>query len=278
MPLKLNFKRTHRYNVSAKDLYVIRIYTLDGTCVEYTVSSTTTGRDALEYVSQRLDIEDICVFGLKYEDWSGESRWLFLNKSVKKQLDKHARQHALTLGIMLFIDNPQFISDHQLRYMLNYLMSFIHFRRLFYLQLKHDVATGLLPVTLKLGIKLSAYSLQADFGDFVDVETTMSSWREKAALCETNFCGAFDLSTTEYIDDILWGYLHLQGVSQENAIWYFLDEIRHIPRYGIRTFRGAVSLLKSFIHDLELSHNVKRSMLQNNCVIIRVLSNFCVTF
>ncbi|KAF7256499.1 hypothetical protein EG68_06637 [Paragonimus skrjabini miyazakii] len=228
MPLRLNFKRTHRYNVSAKDLYVIRIYTLDGTCVEYTVSSTTTGRDALEYVSQRLDIEDICVFGLKYEDWSGESRWLFLNKSVKKQLDKHARQHALTLGIMLFIDNPQFISDPQLR-------------RLFYLQLKHDVATGILPVTLKLGIKLSAYSLQADFGDFVDVETTMSSWREKAALCETNFCGAFDLSATEYVDDILWGYLHLQGVSQDNAIWYFLDEIRHIPRYGIRTFRGTTS-------------------------------------
>ncbi|KAF5402310.1 hypothetical protein PHET_04241 [Paragonimus heterotremus] len=205
MPLKLNFKRTHRYNVSAKDLYVIRIYTLDGTCVEYTVSSTTTGRDALEYVSQRLDIDDICVFGLKYEDWSGESRWLFLNKSVKKQLDKHARQHALTLGIMLFIDNPQFISDPQLRYPFNRLMWYIHFRRLFYLQLKHDVATGMLPVTLKLGIKLSAYSLQ------------------------------------EYVDDILWGYLHLQGVSQDNAIWYFLDEIRHIPRYGIRTFRGTTS-------------------------------------
>ncbi len=59
MPLKLNFKRTHRYNVSAKDLFVIPIYTLDSTCVEYTVSPTTTGRDALEYVAQRLDIEDV---------------------------------------------------------------------------------------------------------------------------------------------------------------------------------------------------------------------------
>lgn len=59
MPIKLNFKRTHRYNVSAKDLYVIRIFTLDGTCVEYTVSTTTTGRDALDYVAQRLDIEDV---------------------------------------------------------------------------------------------------------------------------------------------------------------------------------------------------------------------------
>ncbi|TGZ61627.1 hypothetical protein CRM22_007899 [Opisthorchis felineus] len=225
MPIRLNFKRTHRYNVAAKDLYVIRIFTLDGTCVEYTVSSTTTGRDALEYVAQRLDIEDICVFGLKYEDWSGEFRWLFLNESVKKQLDKHARQHALTLSIMLFIDNPQFISDPQLR-------------RFFYLQLRQDVATGALPVTLKLGIKLSAYSLQADFGDFVDVETTLSNWRERAAVTESQLCGAFDLSSTEYIDDILWGYVHLQGVTRDNAIWYFLDEIRHIPRYGVRTFRG----------------------------------------
>ncbi|GAA41233.2 tyrosine-protein phosphatase non-receptor type 21, partial [Clonorchis sinensis] len=168
MPIRLNFKRTHRYNVAAKDLYVIRIFTLDGTCVEYTVSSTTTGRDALEYVAQRLDIEDvskkcveellyfqICVFGLKYEDWSGEFRWLFLNESVKKQLDKHARQHALTLSIMLFIDNPQFISDPQLRYVARYCLTIV--RRFFYLQLRQDVATGALPVTLKLGIKLSAY-------------------------------------------------------------------------------------------------------------------------
>lgn len=45
--------------MSAKDLYVIPIYTLDASCVEYTVSPTTTGRDALEYVAQRLDIEDV---------------------------------------------------------------------------------------------------------------------------------------------------------------------------------------------------------------------------
>ncbi|KER21928.1 hypothetical protein T265_09860 [Opisthorchis viverrini] len=77
-----------------------------------------------------------------------------------------------------------------------------------------------------------------DFGDFVDVETTLSNWRERAAVSESQLCGAFDLSSTEYIDDILWGYVHLQGVTRDNAIWYFLDEIRHIPRYGVRTFRG----------------------------------------
>ncbi|CAH8669343.1 unnamed protein product [Schistosoma bovis] len=225
MPLKLNFKRTHRYNVAAKDLHVIRIYTLDNTCVEYTVSSSTTGRDALEYVAQRLDIEDIYFFGFTYEDWAGEQKCLFLNKSIKKQLDKYARQHALTLTVMLFIDNPQFLPDPQIR-------------RWFYLQLRRNVAMGLLPVTLKLAIKLQAYSLQAEFGDFVDIETTLSNWRERNLHSETSVVGAFDLSTTEYVDDIVWGYSHLQGVSQDNAIWYFLDEIRHNPLYGVRTFSG----------------------------------------
>ncbi|VDP44775.1 unnamed protein product [Schistosoma curassoni] len=229
MPLKLNFKRTHRYNVAAKDLHVIRIYTLDNTCVEYTVSSSTTGRDALEYVAQRLDIEDIYFFGFTYEDWAGEQKCLFLNKSIKKQLDKYARQHALTLTVMLFIDNPQFLPDPQIR-------------RWFYLQLRRNVAMGLLPVTLKLAIKLQAYSLQAEFGDFVDIETTLSNWRERNSHSETSVVGAFDLSTTEYVDDIVWGYSHLQGVSQDNAIWYFLDEIRHNPLYGVRTFSGMVSL------------------------------------
>ncbi|CAH8873125.1 unnamed protein product [Trichobilharzia szidati] len=240
MPLKLNFKRTHRYNVAAKDLHVIRIYTLDNTCVEYTVSSNTTGRDALEYVAQRLDIEEIYFFGFVYEDWAGEHRCLFLNKSIKKQLDKYARQHALTLTVMLFIDNPQFIPDPQIR-------------RWFYLQLRRNVAMGLLPVTLKLAIKLQAYSLQAEFGDFVDIETTLSNWRERNLQSETPVVGAFDLSTTEYVDDIVWGYSHLQGVSQDNAIWYFLDEIRHNPLYGVRTFTGMTC--RNEVAELGVSRN-----------------------
>ncbi|CAH8631892.1 unnamed protein product [Heterobilharzia americana] len=239
MPLKLNFKRTHRYNVAAKDLHVIRIFTLDNTCVEYTVSSNTTGRDALEYVAQRLDIEDIYFFGFVYEDWAGEHRCLFLNKSIKKQLDKYARQHALTLTVMLFIDNPQFIPDPQIR-------------RWFYLQLRRNVATGLLPVTLKLAIKLQAYSLQAEFGDFVDIETTLFNWRERNLHSETPV-GAFNLSTTEYVDDIVWGYSHLQGVSQDNAIWYFLDEIRHNPLYGVRTFTGMTC--RNEVAELGVSRN-----------------------
>ncbi|KAK4475242.1 hypothetical protein MN116_002317 [Schistosoma mekongi] len=240
MPLKLTFKRTHRYNVAAKDLHVIRIYTLDNTCVEYTVSSNTTGRDALDYVAQRLDIEDTYFFGFTYEDWVGEQRCLFLSKSIKKQLDKYARQHALTLTVMLFIDNPQFVPDPQIR-------------RWFYLQLRRNVSTGLLPVTLKLAIKLQAYSLQAEFGDFVDVETTLSNWRERNLQSETSVIGAFDLSTTEYVDDIVWGYSHLQGVSQDNAIWYFLDEIRHNPLYGVRTFTGMTC--RNEVAELGVSRN-----------------------
>ncbi|CAH8565038.1 unnamed protein product [Schistosoma turkestanicum] len=141
---------------------------------------------------------------------------------------------------MLFIDNPQFVPDPQIR-------------RWFYLQLRRNIAMGLLPVTLKLAIKLQAYSLQAEFGDFVDIETTLSNWREKNLQSESSPAGAFDLLTTEYVDDIIWGYSHLQGVSQDNAIWYFLDEIRHNPLYGVRIFNGMTC--RNEVAELGVSRN-----------------------
>ncbi|KAL5963655.1 Tyrosine-protein phosphatase non-receptor type 14 [Taenia solium] len=226
MPLKLNFKRTHRYNVSAKDLFVIPIYTLDASCVEYTVSPTTTGRDALEYVAQRLDIEDTCFFGFRYEAWTDDQRWLFLNKPVKKQLDKYARQHALVLNIMLFIDNPQYLPDSNLR-------------RQFYLQLRQDVLTKQLKIASKQAIKLMAYSLQAEYGDFVDFETTAHMWRERPMVPASVMGGSVELGSLEHIDDIIWGYCQLRGVSQDNAIWYYLDEIRRLSNYGVQLFFGS---------------------------------------
>ncbi|KAM7542191.1 hypothetical protein Aperf_G00000001772 [Anoplocephala perfoliata] len=228
MPLKLNFKRTHRYNVSAKDLYVIPIYTLDATCVEYTVSPTTTGRDALEYVAQRLDIEDTCLFGFRYEAWTDDQRWLFLNKPVKKQLDKYARQHALVLNIMLFIDNPQYLPDANLR-------------RQFYLQLRQGVLTKQLKLASKQAIKLMVYSLQAEYGDFVDFETTAHMWRERPMVPASVTGGSIELGSLEHIDDIIWGYCQLRGVSQDNAIWYYLDEIRRLSSYGVQIFYGSTT-------------------------------------
>lgn len=59
MPLKFNFKRSHCYNVASKDLHVVFIYLLDNTFFEYTISSTTTGKDALDYVAQKLCIENV---------------------------------------------------------------------------------------------------------------------------------------------------------------------------------------------------------------------------
>uniref|UniRef100_A0A5K3F6T0 protein-tyrosine-phosphatase n=2 Tax=Mesocestoides corti TaxID=53468 RepID=A0A5K3F6T0_MESCO len=226
MPLKLNFKRTHRYNVSAKDLFVIPIYTLDASCVEYTVSPSTTGRDALEYVAQRLDIEYTCFFGFRYESWTDNQRWLFLNKPVKKQLDKYARQHALVLNIMLFIDNPQYLPDPKLR-------------RQFYLQLRQDVLTKQLKIASKQAIKLMAYSLQAEYGDFVDFETTAHLWRERPMVPTSAIGGSVELGSLEHIDDIVWGYCQLRGVSQDNAIWYYLDEIRKLSNYGVQLFFGS---------------------------------------
>ncbi|KAL3309797.1 hypothetical protein Ciccas_011652, partial [Cichlidogyrus casuarinus] len=226
MPIRLSFRRKKRYNVSAKNFSVIPIYTLDDSCIEYTISLKTTGKDALEFVAQRLDIENTCFFGFKYESIYGEKRWLLLNKQVKKQLDKFSKSQALYLGIMLWVDNPQYLPDDKLR-------------RIFYFQLKKEIMTGSIALNYKLAIKLSAYILQADFGDFSDLDSTLAHWRSNPPVPPHILPGAEDLATTEHSNDIIFGYCQLKGVSSDNAIWYFLDEVRKLPDYDIQNFFGS---------------------------------------
>ncbi len=57
--------------------------------------------------------------------------------------------------------------------------------------------------------------------------------------------GSVELGSLEHIDDIIWGYCQLRGVSQDNAIWYYLDEIRKLSSYGVQLFFGSVSV---FMH------------------------------
>nr|VZI39180.1 unnamed protein product [Spirometra erinaceieuropaei] len=118
-------------------------------------------------------------------------------------------------------------------------------RRYFYLQLRQDVATGQLKLTSKQAIKLTAYSLQADHGDYVDFETTAMHWRERPAVSESALAGASELCNVEHVDDIIWGYCQLRGVSQDHAIWYYLNEIRRLSSYGVQLFYGSTSTAES---------------------------------
>lgn len=118
MPFKLKLKKSRHYSVVSKSLFVISVEILDGTNVECTLSSESTGQDCLDVVCQKLGLNQLKFFGLQYISCNSENGlcWLELDKPMKRQLDKHARSLSLYLRVMYYvISGVRLITDEVTR-------------------------------------------------------------------------------------------------------------------------------------------------------------------
>uniref|UniRef100_A0A1I8FRR5 FERM domain-containing protein n=1 Tax=Macrostomum lignano TaxID=282301 RepID=A0A1I8FRR5_9PLAT len=143
---RLKFQRKHRYDISAKGYFIVSVTLLDGTTIDQTVTSETCGKDCIHFVAQKIGIRDVNYFGLQYQSPKGQ-RWVNLSKPVKRQLDKYAVDHSLRFGVMFFVEDPYAIVDDVAR-------------ELYYLQLRYNLLSGLIPCSLSRAITLAAYGFQ----------------------------------------------------------------------------------------------------------------------
>ncbi|MEE6473945.1 hypothetical protein FKM82_010219 [Ascaphus truei] len=105
MPFGLKLRRTKRYNVLSKNCFVSRIRLLNTSEIECTLSVDSTGLECLEAVSQRLELCETHYFGLWFFGKTRQARWVELEKSLKKQLDKFAMEPLLYFGVMFYVPN-----------------------------------------------------------------------------------------------------------------------------------------------------------------------------
>ena len=104
MPFKLKLKKSRHYSVVSKSLFVISVDVLDNTNVECTLSSESTGQDCLDIVCQKLGLNQPKFFGLQYVSKVRETfSWFELDKPIKRQLDKHARDLVVYLRVMYYV-------------------------------------------------------------------------------------------------------------------------------------------------------------------------------
>lgn len=59
MPFKIRLKKSRHYNVISKSLFVISVELLDGTNIECSLSAESLGSECLEYVCQRLSLNQV---------------------------------------------------------------------------------------------------------------------------------------------------------------------------------------------------------------------------
>lgn len=219
MPFKLKLKKSRHYSVVSKSLFVISVEILDGTNVECTLSSESTGQDCLEVVCQKLGLNQPMFFGLQYVSQHSDNDlcWVELDRPIKRQLDKHARGLNVHLRVMYYvISGVRLINDEVTRY---------HY----FLQLKMDVIDGRISCNPQQAVELASYSMQAEFGNF-DAERHTANYLKDFQLFPKAFTDPTLLESLTEAASRQHAALHdlPQGTAEE----YYICACQRLDGYG----------------------------------------------
>lgn len=222
MPL-FRLKKSRQYNVVSKSLFVICIELLDSSSTECTLTSESTGRECLENVCQRLGLQQTEFFGLRYVSKTGSPRWIELERPLKRQLDKYAKDNSLYLRVMYYVSGISLITDEMTRY---------HF----FLQLKNDIIEGRIQCNLDEAVLLASYCMQAEFGNYNSERHTLEYLKDFALfpkdLVENGHNGLLERLT----DAVIQQHSALVGLSQGTAEEYYIMAAQQLEGYGQETF------------------------------------------
>ncbi|XP_059161044.1 tyrosine-protein phosphatase non-receptor type 21-like isoform X2 [Physella acuta] len=218
MPFKWRLKKTRKYDISTKNSFIVGVYLLDNAYLECTLNADSTGQECLNSIAQRVELVESHYFGLRYVTKKLHFHWVDLEKPLKKQLDKYAQpashSHCLYFGVMFYIIGAHKIPDEVARY---------HY----YLQLKNDVIDGRLPCSSEQAIRLAAYSLQAEFGDY---EPDKYSVQDYLLFPKTMMKD--EAVAAELLSEAIAGHASLQGVPPVRAELQYVKEVQMMDGYG----------------------------------------------
>ncbi|KAJ8307996.1 hypothetical protein KUTeg_012870 [Tegillarca granosa] len=224
MPFGLKFKKTRRYEISSKNTFVVGVYMLDNSFLECTLSADSTGQECLDSIAQRIELPETQYFGLRYVTKKLQFHWVDLDKSLKKQIDKHAQAaHSpkLYFGVMFYIPGAHKITDEVARYQ-------------YFLQLKNDIVDGRIPLSMEQAVRLAAFSLQAEFGDHDYDRNAQDYFKENALFPKT--MSKDENTLAELMNESINGYVSLQGVHPVKAEIQYIKEIQMMDGYGMEYF------------------------------------------
>ncbi|KAG9433958.1 protein unc-79 isoform X9 [Apis mellifera carnica] len=224
MPFKFHLKKSRQYNVVSKNQYVICIELLDTTSIECTLSIDSLGQECLDNITQRLGLGQPEFFGLRYisRHDSPSPRWVDMDKPLKKQLEKEAKNFSLYLRVMYYVTDVQLIQDEMTRY---------HY----YLQLKSDILEGRIQCNSRQATLLASYSMQAEFGNY-DAERHTMECLQQCTLFPKDVIQADPGGQDSLLHTAVCQYKNLMGVTQAAAEEIYISIVMQLEGYGNETF------------------------------------------
>ncbi|KAM9317314.1 tyrosine-protein phosphatase non-receptor type 14 [Gastrophryne carolinensis] len=220
MPFKIKLRRTKRYNVLSKNCFVSRIRLLNSMEIECTLSVDSTGLECLEAVAQRLELCETHYFGLWFVGKSRQARWVELEKSLKKQLDKFSVEPLLYFGVMFYVPSVSCLKQSVTRYQ-------------YYLQLRKDVYDGRLRCAVDQYIRLAALAVQVEFRDYNLFES--HDFLRECMLFPVGW-PQDDAILEELFHKVALEHKSLSGMRAEEAEILYIREVEHLDGYGRECF------------------------------------------
>ncbi|GAB1865860.1 Tyrosine-protein phosphatase non-receptor type 14 [Camponotus japonicus] len=224
MPFKFHLKKSRQYNVVSKNQYVICVELLDATSIECTLSIDSVGQECLNNVTQRLGVGQPEFFGLRYiycHD-SLALRWVDMDKPLKRQLEKDAKNFTLYLRVMYYVTDVQFIQDEMTRY---------HY----YLQLKSDILEDRIHCNPRQACLLASYSMQAEFGNYSPERHTVECLQQ-CTFFPNEVIKIDSGGQDSLLHTAICQYKSLTNVTQASAEELYISIVMQLEGYGNETF------------------------------------------
>jgi FERM/RhoGEF/pleckstrin domain protein 2 len=131
---------------------LVKVLMLDDTPIPFQIETKATGFDLTNLVYQYLKLVESDYFGLEFIDQKGKKCWLDYDKPVSKQVPNNS---LLIFCVKFYAPDPGQLEEEYTRY-------------LFALQIKRDLAQGILICSDATASLLASYILQAECGDYLD--------------------------------------------------------------------------------------------------------------
>ncbi|XP_017793131.1 PREDICTED: FERM, RhoGEF and pleckstrin domain-containing protein 1-like isoform X1 [Habropoda laboriosa] len=138
----------------AGKMLAVRVQMLDDTITMFQVQAKALGRVLFDQVCKQLHLLEADYFGLEYQELNGTKYWLDLEKPVCRQVGLSLIDPLLRFCVKFYTPDPAQLEEEFTRY-------------LFCLQIKRDLAQGLLQCNDNTAALMASYIVQAECGDYV---------------------------------------------------------------------------------------------------------------
>ncbi|XP_035740182.1 FERM, ARHGEF and pleckstrin domain-containing protein 1-like isoform X1 [Vespa mandarinia] len=138
----------------AGKMLAVRVQMLDDTITMFQVQAKALGRVLFDQVCKQLHLLEADYFGLEYQEPNGTKYWLDLEKPVCRQVGLSLVDPLLRFCVKFYTPDPAQLEEEFTRY-------------LFCLQIKRDLAQGLLQCNDNTAALMASYIVQAECGDYV---------------------------------------------------------------------------------------------------------------